>query len=179
MRAKRGLLFAVAVLAFGMAGSSASSALAAIITLEAELDPFQEVPPHNTPAYGSVEATLDTTSGAFSIVAGTGQYADLLGGSSSVRLSDGAAGANGPTISLLVLDDPGATTGTFSGSASPNLTMAQITDAMAGNTYINIADSVYPSGELRGQLTVTPEPSSLVLAAMAAVGLLVAARKRL
>ena len=38
--------------------------------------------------------------------------------------------------------------------------------------YINIADSVFPSGEIRGQLFATPEPSSIVLAGMAALGLL-------
>ena len=54
-----------------------------------------------------------------------------------------------------------------------------MTDMLAGNTYINIADSVFPSGEIRGQLhVVAPEPSSIVLAGLAAIGLLAAARRR-
>ena len=60
-----------------------------------------------------------------------------------------------------------------------NLTGPQIADAMAGNTYLNIADSVYPSGEIRGQLFLpTPEPSTFVLAGLAAIGLLAVGRHR-
>jgi hypothetical protein len=86
MRANRLLLLVVAVAALGMS----SPAMAAIITMEANLDPFQEVPPHNTPAYGSASATLDTVTGAFTITAGTGLYADLLAGATVVRLQDAA-----------------------------------------------------------------------------------------
>jgi hypothetical protein len=174
MSAKRLLLLAVFVAALCIS----SPAMADIIYLDANLDPFQEVPPHNTPAYGSADATLDTTTGALVITAGTGLYADLLAGATTVRLQDAAVGANGPTIGLLTLDSPGNTSGTFSGTVSAALTGAQITDAIAGNTYLNIADSVFPSGEIRGQLISVPEPSGLALAGMAALGLLAAAWRR-
>ena len=154
-----------------------SSASAALIVLGAELDPFQEVPPHNTPGYGSADATLDTVTGVFTILGGS--YADLLAGATTVKLYDGAVGTNGSVIGLLTLDTPGNTSGTYSGMSSSNLTAGQITDAIAGNTYLNITDSVYPSGEIRGQLLVTtPEPGSIVLASLAAIGLLVASRRR-
>jgi hypothetical protein len=169
------LLLAVAVAAFCIA----SPVMADIMMhFDANLDPFQEVPPHNTPGYGSADATLDVNTGAFSIDAGTGLYADLLAGATVVRLQDAAVGANGPTISLLNLDTVGNTSGTFSGSASPMLTGTQISDLEHGNGYINIADSVFPSGEIRGQLFPTPEPSSIVLAGIAAIGLLAFARRR-
>ncbi len=122
-----------------------SSASAALIVLGAELDPFQEVPPHNTPGYGSADATLDTVTGVFTILGGS--YADLLAGATTVKLYDGAVGTNGSVIGLLTLDTPGNTSGTYSGMSSSNLTAGQITDAIAGNTYLNITDSVYPSGE--------------------------------
>ena len=154
-----------------------SPAMAALIELAANLDPFQEVPPHNTPGYGSADATLDTITGVFTI-SGSGLYADLLAGATTVRLVDAAIGMNGPTIGLLTLDTPGNTSGTFSGTSSVNLTAGQITDAMAGNTYLNITDSVFPSGEIRGQLiTTTPEPGSIVLASLALLGLLAAGRR--
>ena len=63
----------------------------------------------------ATDATLDTTYGVFTITAGTGFYADLLAGATTVRLQDAAVGANGPTIGLLNLDSPGNTSGTFSG----------------------------------------------------------------
>lgn len=137
----------------------------------AELDPFQEVPPHNTPGYGSADLTLNGTT--LSIDANTGLYADLLAGATAVTINDAAAGANGPTVISLNLDTPGNTSGTFSGSGT--LTGQQITDLNAGNLYINIRDSVYPSGEIRGQIFVAlPEPSVLALTGLGALALLAA-----
>jgi hypothetical protein len=135
---------------------------AATTSLDANLDPFQEVPPHNTPGFGSADLTLDTTAATLTINAGTGLYADLLAGATSVRLQDAAVGANGPSLGLFTLDTPGNTSGTFSGSVG-SLTAGQITDILAGNTYINITDSVFPSGEIRGQILTLPEPASIAV----------------
>jgi hypothetical protein len=141
---------------------------------DANLDPFQEVPPHNTPGYGSVDLTLSGTT--LSINAGTGVYADLLAGASTVRLADAAVGANGPTIFLFNLDTPGNTTGTFSGSGT--LTAAQITDLDNGNLYINITDSVFPSGEIRGQIFAVPEPATMALMGAGSLALLMLRRRK-
>ncbi len=138
----------------------------------ANLDPFQEVPPHNTPGYGSGDFTLSGTT--LSVNVGTGSYADLLAGASTVRLQDAAAGASGPTIFTFTLDTPGNTSGTFSGSGA--LTAGQITDLNAGNLYVNITDPVYPSGEIRGQLEAVPEPSTLALLGAGALALLAGRR---
>jgi hypothetical protein len=40
----------------------------------------------------------------------------------------------------------------------------------AGTAYVNLHDSINPGGEIRGQVTATPEPSSLLLGLMAAAG---------
>jgi hypothetical protein len=141
-------------------------ARAATISLDANLDPFQEVPPHNTPGYGEVDLTLDTVSGLVTITSGS--YTDLLAGATAVSINDAAVGANGPIILTLTLDTPGNTSGTYSGGGS--ITAGQITDMQAGNTYINVRDSVFPSGEIRGQIlsASAPEPAS---AAMMCAGL--------
>lgn len=128
----------------------------------AELDPFQEVPPHNTPGYGYAAFTLSGTT--LSITASTGTYNDLLAGASTVRLQDAAVGANGPTISVFNLETPGNTSGTFSGSAT--LTAGQITDLNATNLYINITDSVFPSGEIRGQIEAVSAPDEFATFAL-------------
>jgi hypothetical protein len=163
----RATLFFAAALVLVIGGSGANAGL---IQFEANLDPFQEVPPHNTPGYGSADVTLNTTSGAVTI--SDGVYADLLAGATSVRIQDAAVGANGPTIMTLTLDTPGNMSGTFS-SGTGNLTAAEITDMMNGNTYINIADSVYPSGEIRGQILpgTVPEPSSILLCGLGALAM--------
>jgi CHRD domain len=140
--------------------------------LDANLDPFQSVPPHNTPGYGSADLTLNAGTGTLSIDVNTGSYADLLAGASTVRLQDAAVGVNGPTLGLFTLDTPGNMSGTFSGSVA-GLTPAQVADVLAGNTYINITDPVFPSGEIRGQ--IVPEPGSI--AVLGVVGLLAMRRR--
>jgi hypothetical protein len=163
----------VGLMVVAFAGLLAANRVSAQTTyFAANLDPFQEVPPHNTPGYGSADFQWDGTT--LSIDANSGTYFDLLAGASTVRLQDAAAGANGPTIGLFNLDTPGNTTGTFSGSLT-GLTAGQVTDLLAGNTYINITDPVYPSGEIRGQLEVVPEPGSL--AVLGGVGLLALRRR--
>jgi hypothetical protein len=143
-------------------------------TYTANLDPFQEVPPHNTPGYGSADLTLLGTN--LVISANTGIYADLLAGATTVRVQDAAVGANGPTIFLFTLDTPGNTSGTFSGQGT--LTAAQINDLNAGNLYINIADSVFPSGEIRGQIEPTPEPTTVALMGAGLLSALLALRRK-
>lgn len=153
----------------------ANRASALTYQLDANLDPFQEVPPHNTPGYGSADFTLDDVADTLTVNAGTGVYADLLAGATVVRLQDAAVGANGPTIGTFTLDTPGNTSGTFSSSVG-SLTAGQITDILNGNTYVNIADSVFPSGEIRGQILSVPEPGSLAI--LGGAGLLAMRRRR-
>jgi CHRD domain len=153
----------------------ANIASAATVSLDANLDPFQEVPPHNTPGFGSADLTLDTTAATLTINAGTGTYSDLLAGATVVRLQDAAVGASGPTLGTFTLDTPGNTSGTFSASVG-SLTAGQIADIIAGNTYLNIADGVFPSGEIRGQILTLPEPTSM--AVLGGVGLLAMRRRQ-
>lgn len=49
---------------------------------------------------------------------------------------------------------------------------AQLPDILAGRSYINFHTVQYPGGEIRGQLVATPEPSSLALAGIGAIGLI-------
>jgi hypothetical protein len=170
----RGLSFRWAILPLIGACLFGASASAAILTFEANLDGLQEVPPNAGPAFGQADLTLDTVSGLVTITTGT--YQDLLGGATAVTLNDAAIGVNGPIALVLTLDTPAATTGTFSGSGT--ITAGQVTDMMATNTYINIRSNVFPSGEIRGQIFVVPEPSTVMLACTGIFGLFIVGRRR-
>jgi hypothetical protein len=89
-------------------------------------------------------------------------------------------------IALGVLS--GTTSGTFNGNvnliASPNANpnyssiANQITDLNAGLWYLNIHNSTFPGGEIRGQILLIPEPSSLALLGLGAGALLYRLRRK-
>ncbi len=60
---------------------------------------------------------------------------------------------------------------------STALTEAQEAQLFAGNFYINISSAKYPSGEIRGQLAVVPEPGTWTLMIAGLGGLLWLRRK--
>jgi hypothetical protein len=160
----------VAVLAAGR------SALATIRSFEANLDGLQEVPPDASPAFGLADVTLNDATGAVSITTGT--YQDLLGGSTAVTLNGFAAvGSNASVLITLTLDTPGAATGTFSGGGTL-ADQAAIDGMIAGNTYINIRSQVFPTGEIRGQVLLTPEPASVAIGTIFASAVVLSRHKK-
>jgi len=152
----------------------ASAAHAATINLHADFDGLQMTPPNASPAFGAADVTLNDVTGAFSVTTGT--YQDLLGGANAVNLNGPAApGVGGAFIMALTLDTPGAMSGTFSGGGT--ITAGQITAMSAGDTYLRIISSVYPGGEIRGQLFVVPEPTSAILLGLGGFSVLATARR--
>lgn len=123
---------------------SAPTALAETVNLSAELSGRNEVPPHDGPAAGTAEATLDTETRLFTwkVV-----YADLSGPPIGAHIHGPVqAGSNaGIMIPFPRTDSP------IEGSAT--LTEQQARDILAGLTYVNIHTQQHPGGELRGQLT--------------------------
>lgn len=131
-----------AALSAGLAWTPA--ALAETVTLKAELSGKNEVPPHEGPATGMAEATLDTESGAFSWKV---TYSDLSGPPIGAHIHGPVQAGNnaGIMIPFEKTDSP------IEGSMT--VTPAQARDILAGLTYVNIHTQQHPGGELRGQLT--------------------------
>jgi hypothetical protein len=158
---------------------AASSAKADGIFFTATLLSTNEVPPQATPATSFV--TLTFTANSLTVVETfsdltTPATADLLHCCAGPTANTGAA--------LPFIGFPAATSGTYNntfdltaagtytaffinnnGGTAAGAEAALLAGMDAGLAYVNIHDSTFPGGEIRGQLALvsTPEPSTMVL----------------
>jgi hypothetical protein len=144
----------------------------------ANLDGTQEVPPTPTTGFGYATITLND---AMTQITVTLDWNILFAGVTEADIDTAPPGFNGPIVFSLAL---GSGAGTPAGSIDPSpqifaITPAQVADLVAGNDYVNVETSVFPTGEIRGQFVMVPEPSSLTLTTTAlALGLLSYGRRR-
>ena len=127
-----------------VAALGASPALAETVSLKADLNGSNEVPPTNSSGTGTLTATYDTTSKKLSW---QGNVSGLSGNPTAAHFHGPAE--QGKNAGVLV-PAPGVTNGTFQGSAT--LTEDQANAITAGQTYFNIHTAANPNGEVRGQV---------------------------
>lgn len=126
---------------------AATAASAATLHFTAPLKGSDEVPPNTTMGKGQVLATLDPATKVFGY---TVTYAGLTGPAVAAHFHGPAApGSNAPPIiPIRTLASP------ITGTAT--LTDPQIADLKSGKWYFNVHTTAHPSGEIRGQLKMTP-----------------------
>ena len=125
------------------AASALTPALAETIKYKADLSSANEVPPNDTGAKGTVEATYDSDAGTLSW---SGSYSGLSGPEIAAHFhGPAAAGVNAP---ILVPVDAKASP--FQGSAKISADVAK--DFADGMVYFNIHTAKNKGGETRGQL---------------------------
>lgn len=168
----------------------------------ATLNGLQEVPPTSTPATGFGTLLWNAAAGTLDV---TLSFAGLRGptigagpGGAPAHVHRAPPGANGPIVIPLVGIPVGVTAfagyaRSFSlaelsaiGVSATNLTLLQT--ALNGastapfgtptNLYFNVHTQAFPGGEIRGDLSVVPEPSTYLLMATGIGFLGLVARRR-
>lgn len=152
-------------------------AYAEVLNLEATMDGSQEVPPVATTATGIGTFVLDTTAHTLSYSI---TFTGLTASATAAHIHNAPAGINGAVIFPLI-GVPAATSGAFSRTLT-GLTASQEADILAGNTYVNIHNSLHPGGEIRGQILRTtntiPEFPAIALPIIGVIGLIFLFQRR-
>ncbi len=153
----------------------AGPALASTDTLDVTLDGFQVQPTVITPGRAEFTAQIDRN---FEIITYTLTYDELRGGITQASLKIGRAGVNGGTAVILCTNHNNGPRGTPVCPAAPNtisgsiewfnvldlrgqgILQGEIDKVLqaidAGAAYVVIHTGLYPSGEIRGQITAGP-----------------------
>jgi hypothetical protein len=115
----------------------------------ARMEGAQEVPPAASPALGVAEMSIDAA-GVASIVV---SYGGLLGVPTASHIHLGAVGTNGGVAVPLT-----ASGGQFVATFTPS--SAQLTALRSGQWYVNVHSTMFPGGEIRGQLGPATLPTT-------------------
>lgn len=164
----RGVSVAVLVL-------SASTLQAATISLTTTLAGANQVPPNASPGFGSGAMTYDDVTNQldWNIT-----FSDLVAGATAAHFHGPAAPGTNASVQVPIPlgTSSGMTSGLLTGSAT--LTSAQETQLLSDLWYVNIHSSVFPGGEIRGQVQVVPLPAAAWLLISGLSGLTLASVRR-
>ncbi len=148
-----------------LAGTSTS----ADTLFTATLDGLQEVSPNNSPATGFGTVVLNDAMDQITVNL---LWSGLTTAATAAHIHGPALPGVNAAVIFPLSGVPAATAGTIPQQIF-SINAAQITELQEGLYYMNVHTSVFPGGEIRGQLV--PEP---VILSLLAVGSLVFLRKR-
>ena len=153
------------------------------LAFTATLTGSQEVPPTGSPGIGSALVTLDTVTNLMTVNV---SFAGLVSPTIASHIHCCAGPGVNAMVATAVPTFPGfplgVTTGTYlqtfdltlastynpafitaHGGTVAGAQAAFIAGLTTGQTYLNIHTTLFPTGEIRGQLNAVPEPTTLLL----------------
>lgn len=141
----------VPLLAFGPAAVAADNSVDFYTTMSGA----NETTPVTTEASGAAAFSLSADGTSLDYMVFANDLEDAIG----AHIHAGSAGANGPVLATLFgphigLDVDGElSSGTITAADLTSGTMAELTAALRdGDAYVNVPTTVYPAGEIRGQI---------------------------
>ena len=147
-----------------------NAASAATFVYTGSLSGLNEVPANASSGTGSYTVTLDDVANSVAI---TLSFSGLSANASAGHIHCCAAiGVNAPVV-IPFTGFPAATSGTYSNTFT-GVSLANVNGIKAGLAYVNIHNSLFPGGEIRGQINAAavPEPATwaLTLVGFGAIG---------
>jgi hypothetical protein len=143
-------------------------------TFDAVLLGLGENPPNASPASGFGQVVLNAAQTQITV---DENWSGLLAPATASHIHGPAGiGTNAPVL-FPFSGVPAATAGAIPEQVF-SITPAQVADLFNGLYYMNVHTSVFPGGEIRGQLELVPEPSTALLVAFGLIGLCLKLRRR-
>jgi hypothetical protein len=128
-------------------------------TFQAFLSGLGENPPNGSPGSGIGTVVLNAAQNQITV---NENWSGLLAPATASHIhGPGGAGTNAPVL-FPFSSVPNATSGAIP-QQSFAINATQVGYLFAGYLYMNLHTSVFPGGEIRGQLLLIPEPGSLAL----------------
>jgi hypothetical protein len=145
---------------FGLAVAFSVGTASAQWTFQATLSGLGENPVNGSPGTGFGTVVLNAAQTQITV---DESWSGLIGGPATASHIHGPGGV-GTNASVIFpfTGVPAATSGSIPEQTFA-ITSQQVSWLFSGFLYMNVHDSTFPGGEIRGQLLLVPEPSTLAL----------------